>query len=59
MLVSEKMWKLFCKLILKLMGWTPVNGVMPAKKAIIIGVPHTSVRDFIVSYLYYTSINWN
>jgi len=29
------MWKLFCKLILKIMGWKPVNGKMPHPKAII------------------------
>nr|WP_321286391.1 1-acyl-sn-glycerol-3-phosphate acyltransferase [uncultured Sunxiuqinia sp.] len=44
-----------CKLLLRLWGWKTVNGVMPHKKAIIIGVPHTSAWDFIISYLYYTS----
>ncbi len=29
---------------------------MPHKKAIIIGVPHTSAWDFVISYLYYTSV---
>jgi 1-acyl-sn-glycerol-3-phosphate acyltransferase len=38
------------------MGWKPVNGVMPHKKAIIIGVPHTSAWDFVISYFYYTSV---
>ncbi len=38
------------------MGWKAVNGVMPHKKAIIIGVPHTSAWDFVISYLYYTSV---
>lgn len=28
---------------------------MPHKKAIIIGVPHTSALDFLISYLYYTA----
>lgn len=49
------MWKSICKLFLKVLGWKSVNGVMPHKKAIIIGVPHTSVWDFVISYLYYTS----
>jgi len=49
------MWKRICAVFLKLLGWTPVNGVMPDRKAIIIGVPHTSSWDFVVSYLYYTS----
>lgn len=38
------------------MGWKAVNGVMPHKKAIIIGVPHTSAWDFVLSYLFYTSV---
>ena len=42
--------------MLKLMGWKPLNGVAPSKKAIIIGVPHTSVWDFVISYFYYTSV---
>lgn len=29
---------------------------MPHDKAIIIGVPHTSALDFLISYLYYTSV---
>lgn len=41
---------------MKLLGWKAVAGVMPHKKAIIIGVPHTSAWDFIMSYLYYTSV---
>jgi len=45
-----------CRFLLKLLGWKAVNGVMPHKKAIIIGVPHTSAWDFIISYLYYTSV---
>jgi len=50
------MWKLTCKLLLKILGWKPVNGKMPHKKAIIIGVPHTSSWDFVISYLFYTSV---
>jgi len=45
-----------CRFLLKLLGWKAVSGVMPHKKAIIIGVPHTSAWDFIISYLYYTSV---
>jgi len=41
---------------MKLWGWKAVNGVMPHKKAIIIGVPHTSAWDFVIAYLYYTSV---
>jgi 1-acyl-sn-glycerol-3-phosphate acyltransferase len=50
------MWRAFCKLLFKLSGWKPINGVMPHKKAIIIGIPHTSSWDFVISYLYYTTM---
>lgn len=45
-----------CKFILKLWGWKAVSGEMPDKKAIILGVPHTSMWDFVISWLYYTSV---
>ena len=42
--------------LLRLLGWK-VNGfVVPEPKCIIIGVPHTSAWDFIISYLFYTSM---
>lgn len=44
----------FAKFVFKMLGWKAVAGVMPAKKAIIIGVPHTSAWDFVISWLYYT-----
>lgn len=50
------MKKWLCKKILKLMGWKVTAPEVPAKKAIIIGVPHTSMWDFVVSWLYYTSV---
>jgi 1-acyl-sn-glycerol-3-phosphate acyltransferase len=50
------MWKWICGRILKLMGWSGINGLMPDNKAIIIGVPHTSGWDFVISYLYYSSV---
>jgi 1-acyl-sn-glycerol-3-phosphate acyltransferase len=50
------MKKNFCKGMLKLMGWKVMAGEVPAKKAIIIGVPHTSYWDFVISWLYYTSV---
>ncbi len=50
------MWRSFCGFLMKLWGWKAVNGVMPHKKAIIIGVPHTSAWDFVIAYLYYTSV---
>jgi 1-acyl-sn-glycerol-3-phosphate acyltransferase len=53
------MWRKICGLALRLMGWKALNGVAPAPKAIIIGVPHTSSWDFVISYLYYTSVGGN
>lgn len=50
------MLKYICKFLMRLWGWKAVNGLMPHKKAIIIGVPHTSAWDFVISYLYYTSV---
>ncbi len=50
------MWRAICKLILKMLGWKTLNGVAPSKKAIIIGVPHTSAWDFVIAYFYYTSV---
>ena len=45
-----------CKSLLKLLGWKTEGGVAPEKKCIIIGIPHTSAWDFIISWLFYTSI---
>jgi len=50
------MLQAICKGILKLMGWKVMSGEVPAKKAIIIGVPHTSTWDFVISWLFYSSI---
>ena len=47
-------WAKFCGWLLRKMGWESVGGPMAEPKAIVLGVPHTSVRDFIVSYLFYT-----
>ena len=38
------------------MGWTAVDPPVPEDKCVILGVPHTSGWDFVVSYLYYTSV---
>ena len=45
-----------CKFMLKILGWKAVGGVAPEPKCIIIGVPHTSAWDFVISYFFYTSI---
>jgi 1-acyl-sn-glycerol-3-phosphate acyltransferase len=49
------MKKRICSFLLRLMGWKTEGGVVPEKKCIIIGVPHTSAWDFIISYLFYTA----
>lgn len=45
-----------CRIILRLWGWKVVAGEMPDKKAIIIGAPHTSIWDYVISWIYYTSV---
>ena len=50
------MWKKFCGFLLKIMGWTVDSEPVPEDKCIILGVPHTSAWDFVISYLYYTSV---
>ena len=47
-------WAKFCGWLLRRMGWESVGGPMKEMKAIVLGVPHTSVWDFLVSYLFYT-----
>mgnify|MGYP003296343586 CR=1 FL=1 len=51
------MWARFCGFLLRAMGWTAATGPVAESKAIILGVPHTSMWDFVVSYLFYTSLN--
>jgi 1-acyl-sn-glycerol-3-phosphate acyltransferase len=46
----------FCRFLLKSMGWKAMEPPVPDNKCIILGVPHTSAWDFIVSYLYYHSM---
>jgi len=50
------MWRKFCGWLLRTMGWTAVDPVAPDDKCIILGVPHTSFWDFVISYLYYESV---
>ena len=47
-------WAGFCGWLLRKMGWESVGGPMTEPKAIVLGVPHTTVWDFLVSYLFYT-----
>lgn len=45
-----------CAWLLKRMGWKAMDGVVPEDKCIILGVPHTSAKDFLISWLYYSSV---
>jgi len=40
----------------KVLGWTIDGDAAPVEKCVILGVPHTSMWDFLVSYLFYTGI---
>jgi len=46
----------FCSFALKCLGWKSVGVPAPKPKCIILGAPHTSLWDFIISVLFYTSI---
>lgn len=48
--------KYIAKFILWILGWKTVGGIVPEPKCIILGVPHTSQWDFVISSLYYTSV---
>lgn len=48
--------KYICKFLLWLLGWKAMEPPVEEPKAIVLGVPHTSGWDFIISYLYYTSV---
>lgn len=49
-------WEKICEFTLcKVMGWTIDSDAVETDKCIILGVPHTSIWDFVVSYLYYRS----
>lgn len=54
--MTSQRWRNFCGWCLRKLGWTAVDGPCPAAKAIILGVPHTTIWDLVISYLYYTSI---
>ncbi len=49
-----KGWARFCGWLLRRMGWKSIGGPMQEPKAIVLGAPHTSASDFLVSYLFYT-----
>jgi 1-acyl-sn-glycerol-3-phosphate acyltransferase len=47
--------KHFYRFLLKIMGWKIMDPPVPEPKCIILGVPHTSGWDFVISFLYYHS----
>lgn len=50
------MWRRFCGFLLRILGWKAMEPPVPEEKCIILGVPHTSILDFVISYLYYESV---
>lgn len=46
----------FYGIIMKMFGWKADSGPAPEEKCVILGVPHTSIADFLVSYFYYKSL---
>ena len=48
--------KYISKFLLWVLGWKIVGGIAPEKKCIILGVPHTSLWDFFISWIFYKSL---
>jgi|SRR5690554_3440274 len=48
--------KHFCKVLLKVLGWRSVGSRVTDPKCILIGAPHTSSWDFVISWIFYTSL---
>ncbi|MCF0175384.1 MAG: 1-acyl-sn-glycerol-3-phosphate acyltransferase [Bacteroidales bacterium] len=47
-------WSRFCGFLLhKVLGWKSIGEPAAEEKCIILGAPHTSIWDFVISYLYY------
>ena len=51
------MWAKFCGFLLRALGWKADSGPVEEQKSIILGVTHTSIWDFLISYLFYTSLD--
>lgn len=43
-------------LLCKVLGWTRTEPLIPEKKSVVLAVPHTSIWDFAIGYLYYRSL---
>ena len=50
------MRKHLCKFLLWAFGWKAGEPPCPGDKAIILGVPHTSAWDFVISFFYYYGV---
>lgn len=48
--------KYICKFLLWILGWKAMLPPIEGPKGIILGVPHTSAWDFVISWIYYTSV---
>lgn len=48
--------KSLSRFILKLFGWKIIGTVAPVKKCLLLGAPHTSVLDFVVSFFFYKAV---
>jgi len=53
------MIKFISKILLRMFGWELVGGVIPEPKVIVLGIPHTSNWDFIISFLFYRAVAEN
>lgn len=53
---TETSMKYIARLILKLCGWHFKGSLPTEKKAVVISVPHTSIRDFILGKLTFMSV---
>lgn len=48
--------KYICKAILKIFGWKAHGTLVTEPKCILVGAPHTSGWDFLLSWIFYTSL---
>jgi len=53
----SKGWVKFCGWALRKLGWESIGGPIAEPKGIVLGAPHTSFWDFIIAYLFYTSLD--
>ena len=52
---KKKKDNIYAKIMRKL-GWVADSGPAPEQKCVILGVPHTSIADFLIAYFYYKSL---